>query len=179
LEEALFYLHNVIIACEIQIKLANLGLENLHEMSKEAIEQVRSVTKTAGSQVQGKSSEVHEGKEKGSDDESKEKLKKWKIWDLEFEAQMRMLDNAVIITLFTLLFNLITKNSYFAFFCFYFIAFFFSYFEFLNLTTFSSFSFLLYYLTYFIFLTSFLFIAYSPSFSSFFLTISRTLHSSL
>ena len=70
-------------------------------MSNEAVEQVRSVVKAAGSQVQGKpgtdDSVVASHADHDSDrpTEHKEKLKKWKVWDLEFEAQMRMLDNAV------------------------------------------------------------------------------------
>ena len=125
LEEALFYLHNVILACEIQIKLANLGVENLHQMSNESIEQVRSIIKSAGSQVQGKGPDTHVAKEKVSDDESKEKLKKWKIWDLEFEAQMRMLDNAVFNYLYSISFPLFiqffTKNSHSKIYIFFFL----------------------------------------------------------
>ena len=72
------------------------GLDNIQIMSTEAIEQVRSVVKTAGAQVQGKpptdESVVVSNPEHN---DHKEKLKKWKVWDLEFESQMRMLDNAV------------------------------------------------------------------------------------
>lgn len=101
IEEALYLMQNIVLACETQIKLMSCGLENIQIMSNEAVEQVRSVIKAAGSQVQGKpgtdDSALVPSAEHDSDkpNESKEKLKKWKVWDLEFEAQMRMLDNAV------------------------------------------------------------------------------------
>lgn len=64
-------------------------------MSEEAVEQVRSIVKTAGSQVQGKPDESGAIVPAEQGVPGVEKLKKWKVWDLEFEAQMRMLDNAV------------------------------------------------------------------------------------
>jgi len=90
IEEALFLMQNVVLACETQIKLMPVGLDNIQLMSEEAIEQVRSIVKASGSQVQGKpGEEANVTAVSGT-----EKLKKWKVWDLEFEAQMRMLDNA-------------------------------------------------------------------------------------
>jgi len=103
IEEALFLMQNVVLACETQIKLMSCGVENIQIMSDEAIEQVRSIIKAAGSQVQGKpggddSAIVSAtGEHDDRPNENKEKLKKWKVWDLEFEAHMRMLDNAVSI----------------------------------------------------------------------------------
>jgi adducin len=100
IEEALFLVQNVVLACETQIKLMSCGLENIQIMSDEAIEQVRSIVKAAGSQVQGKPSADDSALITATSEhddrphENKEKLKKWKVWDLEFEAQMRMLDNA-------------------------------------------------------------------------------------
>lgn len=84
IEEALYLMQNLVAACESQIRLMHVGLENIQLLSDEAIKQVRSIVQTAGTQVQGKPDE--------STEESK--TRKWKIWDLEFEAQMRMLDNA-------------------------------------------------------------------------------------
>lgn len=97
IEEALFLMQNVVSACESQIRLMSAGLENIQLMSQEAIEQVRAVVRSSSSHVQGKPGDatvvaVNDVEERG---EAKEKLKKWKVWDLEFEAQMRMLDNAV------------------------------------------------------------------------------------
>ncbi|RWS11857.1 Protein hu-li tai shao-like protein [Dinothrombium tinctorium] len=94
IEEALYLMQNVVLACETQIKLASVGLENIHVMSKEAAEQVRSIVLGGGTQVQGKPEEATESKGKSDEETGKEKPRKWKVWDLEFEAQMRMLDNA-------------------------------------------------------------------------------------
>ena len=96
IEEAIYLMQNVVLACETQIKLMSCGLDNIQIMSNEAIEQVRSVIRAAGSQVQGKPG-TDDSLNTSTADQSqgKEKLKKWKVWDLEFEAQMRMLDNAV------------------------------------------------------------------------------------
>lgn len=93
IEEALYLMHNVVSACESQIKLMVVGIENMQMLSEEAIKQVRSIIKSAGVQVQGK---PDDGDKEQKTDEAK--ARKWKIWDLEFEARMRMLDNAVTIT---------------------------------------------------------------------------------
>lgn len=92
LEEALFLMHNLVSACESQIKLLPIGLDNISIMSDEAVQQVRSVVKTSGTQVQGKPDQDPSSPVKG---DYLDRVKKWKVWDLEFEAQMRMLDNAV------------------------------------------------------------------------------------
>ena len=80
---------NVVAACESQIRLMSVGLDNIQLLSEDAIKQVRSIVRSAGTQVQGKPAETTDTKEDQS------KGRKWKIWDLEFESQMRMLDNAV------------------------------------------------------------------------------------
>lgn len=82
-------MNNLVIACETQIKLAQVGFDNIRLMPEETIEQVRSVViKDAGAAVQGLN-KPSEG------EQQRNNVKKWKIWDLEFEAHMRMLDNAV------------------------------------------------------------------------------------
>lgn len=93
IEEALFLMHNLVLACEAQIKSSSLGLENIQTLSPEAVEQVRAVVKSG--QVHGKPDGV--GAAEGAA-HGEERLRKWKVWDLEFEAQMRMLDNAVSYT---------------------------------------------------------------------------------
>ena len=77
IEEACFHLFNVIAACEIQSRTLVAGLENVHipsqdiqrKMAEMALAQNESVTLLEN--------------------------KKWKIGELEFEALMRCLDNAV------------------------------------------------------------------------------------
>lgn len=100
LEEALFLMSNLVSACETQIRLAQVGLENIRLLPDEAVEQVRSVIKDAGAAVQG----LNKGDLNESELEKQQQArqaaaaggaKKWKIWDLEFEAQMRSLDNSV------------------------------------------------------------------------------------
>jgi len=66
----------------------SVGIDNVQLLSDEAIKQVRSIIKGAGMQVQGRPEET-------TAEETETRSRKWKIWDLEFEAQMRMLDNAV------------------------------------------------------------------------------------
>lgn len=74
----------------------SVGLDNIQLMTPEAVEQVRQVVRTGGSSVQGKPDEQSPAKvaENGGGRQA-DKPKKWKVWDLEFEAQMRMLDNSV------------------------------------------------------------------------------------
>jgi adducin len=100
LEEALFLMQNAVAACEVQLRLSSLGAENLHEMSEEAIQQARSLLKTSCSQVQSRLEDI-ESKSTDKVEAKRESIraKKWKIWDLEFESKMRMLDNAVSLAL--------------------------------------------------------------------------------
>ena len=85
LEEAFFLMYNLVLACETQIRLAQVGMENIQLLPQETFEEVQKVLRDdAGASVQGLDSK-----------DDKHKPKKWKIWDLEFEARMRMLDNAV------------------------------------------------------------------------------------
>lgn len=65
-------------------------------MSQEAIDQVRSIVKMSVSQVHGKP-EDGEVKPKTIEDDTKDRPRKWKVWDLEFEAHMRMLDTSVML----------------------------------------------------------------------------------
>ena len=97
LEEALYYMHNLVKACETQIKLEPIELDSLHEMSKESKEQVRSIVTSFGAAVQGKPDSGNLSSSTATTtarNGTTSNVKKWKIWDLEFESQMRMLDNA-------------------------------------------------------------------------------------
>ncbi|XP_022254584.1 protein hu-li tai shao-like isoform X4 [Limulus polyphemus] len=94
LEEAVFLLRNVVTACETQVRLMPLGIENIQVMSEEAQQKVRDVVRSGGQQVQGKPDDTLNGDEDKERAEPKEKPRKARVLDLEFEAQMRMLDNA-------------------------------------------------------------------------------------
>ncbi|XP_076364017.1 protein hu-li tai shao-like isoform X2 [Tachypleus tridentatus] len=93
-EEALYLLLNLVTACETQVRLMPLGIENIQLMSEEAQQKVQDVVRSGGQQVQGKPDDTLNGDEDKERAEPKEKPRKAKVWDLEFEAQMRMLDNA-------------------------------------------------------------------------------------
>lgn len=88
IEEALFYLQNLVLACEAQVRLMPVGMDNIQLMNEEARQKVRSLITTNHAEVTGKPAD-------GNVEDDKElRMKKFKVWDLEFEAQMRMLDNA-------------------------------------------------------------------------------------
>lgn len=96
LEEALYYMQNLVKACETQIKLEPIEMSLLHEMSQESKEQVRSIVTNFGAAVQGKpdASGPSATAPASQSRNGVSTVKKWKIWDLEFESQIRMLDNA-------------------------------------------------------------------------------------
>ncbi|KAG8180324.1 hypothetical protein JTE90_028871 [Oedothorax gibbosus] len=90
IEEALFYLQNLVQACETQVKLMPIGLDNIQLISEDARQKVRSLITSNQSSVTGKPEHVEE------DQDHQKASKKFKVWDLEFEAQMRMLDNSLM-----------------------------------------------------------------------------------
>lgn len=71
-----------------------IGIDNIQLMSEEAIRNEREIILSGGYPPEF-SEEPPGGDEDKEKAEPKEKPKKWRIWDLEFEALMRMLDNAV------------------------------------------------------------------------------------
>lgn len=86
IEEAFFYLVNLVAACEVQVKLLPVGLENLVLMSKEAINRTQEVVKHSA--VVGKDGDGSEAANSGG---SRRKIN---VKELDFEAYMRMLDNS-------------------------------------------------------------------------------------
>lgn len=66
-----------------------IGLDNIQVMSDEAKQKVRSLITTSHDVT---------GKPDSSDEDKEARLKKFRVWDLEFEAQMRMLDNSVSVS---------------------------------------------------------------------------------
>lgn len=71
-------MHNLIRACEAQVRLEPIDPDNLHQMSQESKDQVRSIVTNFGTAVQGKPSN------EPNNDINKPKV--WKIWTLEFEG---------------------------------------------------------------------------------------------
>ncbi|UYV68604.1 add-1 [Cordylochernes scorpioides] len=92
LEEALFLAQNIAGAAETQLRLMPMGLDNIRILSPEERTALRE-------SVLGGQDRTNLPLEGGDEDkehaETRERPKKWKVWDLHFEALMRMLDNAL------------------------------------------------------------------------------------
>jgi len=84
LEEAWYNCYNTVLACEAQMKMAPLGIENLYLISDEARQSAYDVARRGGGGV--------DSKQEGG--EQKVKERKWKVGELEFEALMRSMDNS-------------------------------------------------------------------------------------
>jgi len=81
-EEAWYNCYNIVLACESQMKMVPLGLDNLFLISDEARQAAYDVARRGGGGVDSK----QEGEQK--------KERKWKVGELEFEAVMRSMDNS-------------------------------------------------------------------------------------
>ncbi|XP_050526782.1 protein hu-li tai shao isoform X1 [Daktulosphaira vitifoliae] len=85
IEEAFYNAYNVVTACETQLKVLPVGLENIVTMSEE---QRKSIYDAARSPPDGTTpAPLPAGNSSVSD-------KRWRVGGLQFEALMRMLDNA-------------------------------------------------------------------------------------
>ncbi|XP_013784905.1 protein hu-li tai shao-like isoform X3 [Limulus polyphemus] len=91
IEETFSMLRHAITACETQVHLMPIGLDNIQLMSKEEQQQVRDMVR---GQQETEKVPLSPGAEEKEKTEGNEKLVKSKVWDLEFEAQMRLLENA-------------------------------------------------------------------------------------
>ncbi|KRZ56999.1 Adducin-related protein 1 [Trichinella nativa] len=78
--EAFHLVYNLVLACDIQVRAVRVGVDNLIFASEDAQQKVADLTKAGGGGVNKQS-------------ESQTKIN-WKIGELEFEAWMRVLDNA-------------------------------------------------------------------------------------
>ena len=88
LEEAFFYAYHLVLACETQLKMAPLGLDNLVTIDDATRRKVYELGQAGGGGVNS----VTEG---GPDGQGEKKKRSWGVGELEFEALMRNLDNAV------------------------------------------------------------------------------------
>lgn len=87
-EEAFFNVYNMVLACETQLKLMPAGLDNLNLISEEC--------KKAIFEASRKPPTPQQTVPMSETTALAEKLeKRWRIGGTEFEALMRMLDNAV------------------------------------------------------------------------------------
>lgn len=92
-EEAFFNVYNTILACETQLKLMPIGVDNLALVSDETRKQMYDSARRA---PDGTSSGAPRpmAAEPGSILADKLAERKWRVGGVEFEALMRMLDNA-------------------------------------------------------------------------------------
>merc|ERR1712226_891527 len=83
IEEAFYYAYHLVLACDTQLKMAPMGLDNLITIDEPTRRKVFERSQRGGGGVNSKS----EGGAEGS-------KKVWGVGEMEFEALMRMLDNA-------------------------------------------------------------------------------------
>jgi len=88
-EEAFFNVYNTVLACETQMKLMPLGVENLVLVSDETRKQVYEAARRPPDATPKQSQDATDGPATAT-----KKEKQWRVGGVEFEALMRMLDNA-------------------------------------------------------------------------------------
>ena len=88
IEEALFLTQILVIACDTQLKMAPIGFDNLILVDEETRRKVWETVQRGGGGVNS----LDEG---GADGQGDKKKRSWGVGELEFEAHMRWLDNAV------------------------------------------------------------------------------------
>ncbi|VDO37165.1 unnamed protein product [Onchocerca flexuosa] len=82
-EEAVYVIRNLVAACDHQIRAARAGVENLVIPDEKAVEKVYKTARKGGGGVDRSGAKDAEGKQIN-----------WRIGELEWEAWMRVLDNA-------------------------------------------------------------------------------------
>jgi len=89
IEEAFFYAYHLVLACDTQLKMVPLGIDNLVIIDEPVRRKVFEHGQRGGGGVDSNS----EGGPDGSGDK-KRRNPKWGVGEMEFEALMRMMDNA-------------------------------------------------------------------------------------
>jgi len=87
IEEAFYYTYHLVLAADTQLKMVPLGIDNLILIEEPTRRKVFEMGQRGGGGVDSNS----EGGPDGSGDKKK---RKWGVGDMEFEALMRMMDNA-------------------------------------------------------------------------------------
>lgn len=85
-EEAFFAVNSIVKACETQLKLLPVGIENLNLIPEESRKALYEASRRP---PQGVETRTQDNKERPN-----QQLPKWRIGGAEYEALMRMLDNA-------------------------------------------------------------------------------------
>jgi adducin len=89
IEEAFYYAYHLVLACDTQLKMVPLGIDNLIMIDEPTRRKVYEMGQLGGG---GVDSLNQDGPVGGAGD--KKKNKKWGVGEMEFEAMMRMMDNA-------------------------------------------------------------------------------------
>merc|ERR1712025_1034324 len=87
IEEAFYYAYHLVLACDAQLKMAPLGIDNLITIDEPTRRKVFEHGQRGGGGVDSKT-------EGGRDGSATKGKKIWGVGEMEFEAMMRMLDNA-------------------------------------------------------------------------------------
>merc|ERR1719410_2475708 len=87
IEEAFYYAYHLVLACDTQLKMVPLGIDNLIMIDEPTRRKVYEMGQLGGGGVDSQD----QGGPAGGD---KKKNKKWGVGEMEFEAMMRMMDNA-------------------------------------------------------------------------------------
>jgi len=94
IEEAFWRTYYTVLACEAQIRMMPVGLENLVLISEDAQRRCAEDVKNPEEYARaGQGSAIGQRRDEGSTDEEREI--RWELGDMEFEAYMRILDNMV------------------------------------------------------------------------------------
>ena len=88
IEEAFYYAYHLVLACDTQLKMVPLGIDNLVTIEEPTRRKTFELGQRGGGGVDSQS----EGGPDGSGDKKK---RKWGVGEMEFEALMRMMDNGV------------------------------------------------------------------------------------
>merc|ERR1711868_354832 len=83
IEEAFFYAYHLVLACDTQLKMAPMGLDNLITIDESTRRKVFEAGQRGGGGVDSSS-------EGGPDGSGKARKCKWTVGEMEFEALMRM-----------------------------------------------------------------------------------------
>merc|ERR1711981_386549 len=87
IEEAFYYAYHLVLACDTQLKMVPLGIDNLVMIDEPTRRKVYEMGQLGGGGVDSKT-------EGGPDGSATKGKKIWGVGEMEFEAMMRMLDNA-------------------------------------------------------------------------------------
>jgi len=86
IEEAFYYAYHLVLACDTQLKMVPLGIDNLIMVDEPTRRKVYEMGQLGGGGVDSQGGNASEA--------DKKKNKKWGVGEMEFEAFMRMMDNA-------------------------------------------------------------------------------------